>query len=429
MRTHPLNRHTPNGAPTDHLCPQLATQERGEGAAASAQLEAHLHTLQRARRAEKLAEAPPALPLQSYCERAPLALHEPAPRQQLRRPVDDDGRDATSTDGSSAAAERWRDGRFPRPEQLLASGRPAEALRLAAQGQQFAPGIIEVSPGDSRCTVVFAPPPGTVVVTASALLNDGTSPRPIVKRRILSAEEAFRGRTSITIRGLANFAEYIVTVEASAKDEGAEERVACLCTPLPSVPVEPTILSLKTYETSIDIEAELSSSDEPLTSLTARLQRSTEEHSRVAAVVPAAAAGKYRISLPGLSPGGRYAVGLSASNAAGEGESCVFWATLKPALPPPVTIVSAAPGDGCCELLLTADSANNIEQLKIWTIAAGEAEARVASVLRRPTQLTSGLRVCVTGLANWVIYRVAVASVARDGTEGTPSHVEVRPRK
>ena len=44
-------------------------------------------------------------------------------------------------------------------------------------------------------------------------------------------------------------------------------------------------------------------------------------------------------------------------------------------------------------------------------------------------QLTSGLRVCVTGLANWVIYRVAVASIARDGTEGTPSHVEVRPRK
>lgn len=318
---------------------------------------------------------------------------------------------------------------LPAEDDPLASGSPAETLRQVNAHASSAdwpedgfggPQVLSVVPGDRNCTIVFR---GTDEWNIRAYKIEAQSVNaqdaPPGRRRcsIIQVVEPQLQR-SVTIENLENFVEVLITVAAIFINND-EQVVACLGTPLPCVPSKPTVLDLRTTSTSIDISVHIPDpGGAPLTSLTARIQRSTETKQRVAAVVPATADSKYRISIPGLAAGARYAVAVSASNAGGEGEEAVFWAATPPLLPRAVTLISATAADSSVEFLFTLDDdASVVSHITILTLEPGEAEPRVATILpcTEDMRRTDPVRVCIAGLANWVRTEVFIVAGNSDG--------------
>lgn len=316
--------------------------------------------------------------------------------------------------------------RHPPPDDSPAPSSPAEALRRFNSHTSGAdwqadwsagPQIISVVPGDSSCTIIFR---GTdernthaYVIDAQPVAQDAPPGRRC--RRMIEVDEPQLQR-SVTIDNLENFVEVLITV-AAMSITGGEQLVACLGTPLPCVPSKPTVRDLRTTSTSIDISVHVPDpGGAPLTSLTARIQRSTETTQRVAAVIPATNESGYTISIPGLASGARYAVAVSASNTGGESEQAVFWASTSPLLPRAVTLISATAADSSVEFLFTLDDAAVVSHVTILTQEPGEAEPRVATVLRtQDVHRTDPMRVCVAGLANWVRTEVFIVAGNIDG--------------
>eukprot|EP01043_Picozoa_sp_COSAG02_P060226 COSAG02_NODE_7827_length_2831_cov_2.036969_1_plen_265_part_10 len=245
---------------------------------------------------------------------------------------------------------------LPAEDDSLASPSPFEDLLRVNEHPSSAewpadrsvgPQIISVIPGDSSCTIIFR---GTDEwnIHAYQIEAQPVTPQdvPPGRRRCSRIEvDEPQLQRSVIIENLENYVEVLITVAAMSIN-GDEQVVACLGTPLPCVPSKPTVRDLRTTPTSIDISVHIPDpGGAPLTSLTARIQRSTETKQRVAAVIPATADSRYSISIPGLAAGARYAVAVSASNAGGEGEQAVFWASTPPLLPRAVTLISATAAD------------------------------------------------------------------------------------
>ena len=159
----------------------------------------------------------------------------------------------------------------------------------------------------------------------------------------------------------------------------------------------------------------------------------TEDSQRIAAVVPATstADNRYDLSIPGLQPGARYAVAISASNAGGEGPQMVFWASTSASLPGAVTLISASAADCSCDVLFSVpdDDRSIVTHITVSTQEPGEAEPRVATVLRYTQEMGSsrGTRVCVAGLANYVRTTIFVAAGSAAG-DGPPARCVCTPR-
>ena len=318
--------------------------------------------------------------------------------------------------------------RYAPPKDSIAPSSPADTLRrlnshtIGADWRadwSAEPQIISVVPGDSSCTIVFR---GTdernthaYVIDAQPVAQDAPPGRRC--RRMVEVDEPQLQR-SVTIDNLENFVEVLITV-AAISITGDEQLVGCLGTPLPCVPAKPTVRDLRTTSTSIDISVHVPDpGGAPLKSLTARIQRSTETTQRVAAVIPATADSgyTYSITIPGLASGARYAVAVSASNAGGESDQAVFWASTSPLLPRAVTLISAIAADSSVEFLFTLDDAAMVSHVTILTQEPGEAEPRVATVLRtQDVHWTDPVRVCVAGLANWVRTEVFIVAGNIDG--------------
>lgn len=327
----------------------------------------------------------------------------------------------SSTDREGAYGRR-----YPPSRDLLASASTGEALRRVnghihtQTDRSVGLQIVSVVPGDSSCTIVFQ---GVDEMNTRAYMINAqpvTAPDASHRHRrcctVVVVEPQLQ--RSVTIENLENFVEVLITV-AALSITGGEKLVACLGTPLPRIPAIPTIRAVRTTSTSIDLSVHIPDpGGAPLTSLTARIQRSTETRQRVAAVIPATADTTYRISIPGLASGARFAVAVSASNAGGEGEQVVFWASTSPALPGAVTPISVTAADSSVEFLFTLDDdAAAVSHVTILTQEPGEAEPRVATVLpcTQDMRRSDPVRVCVAGLANWVRTEVFVVAGNRNG--------------
>lgn len=279
--------------------------------------------------------------------------------------------------------------------------------------------IISVIPGDSSCTVVFqgADEASTraYVVDAQPVSADDTSRGR--RRSTIQVDEPLIQR-SVTVENLENFVEVLITVTALTVT-GDAIAMACLGTPLPCVPSKPIVQDVQTTSTSMEISVHVPDpGGSPLTSLTARVQRATETRQRVAAVVPATAESRYSISIPGLASGARYAVAISASNAAGEGEQAVLWASTSALLPRAVTLISATAADSSVEFLFALeDDTSVVSHVTVLTREPGEVDPRVATVLPCTQDMhpSDPMRVCVAGLANWVRTEIFIVAGNNDG--------------
>ena len=268
--------------------------------------------------------------------------------------------------------------------------RPTEARRRANaldeihRTPQTEPLIVSVTPRDSSVELTFRGHDERhtrlySVVAVPALPVDGREP--MEQRTTISVDAPERERT-VTVGNLENFVETIVTISAIS-NSGAESTVACLATPLPSVPARPTIHGVRSTSSAVDVKFSVTSAGgAKLSSLTARVQKSTEDSQRIAAVVPATSTADncYNLSIPGLQPGARYAVAISASNAGGEGPQSVFWAQTSTSTPGAVTLISASAADSSCDVLFSVPDGDRstVTHITVSTQEPGEVEPRVA---------------------------------------------------
>jgi hypothetical protein len=146
---------------------------------------------------------------------------------------------------------------------ILAAASPTEALRRVNaledhQGStpQSEPWLVSVSPGDCSCTLTFCGHDERntrlyYVVAQPAQPELPEVRAPLQQRTTISVDVPERERT-VTVPDLDNFVEYILTITAVSNRNG-EATVACLATPLPSVPARPTIHGVRTSSRAIDI--------------------------------------------------------------------------------------------------------------------------------------------------------------------------------